>query len=64
MILLFKQRFKSHNLAMELYQSNIDRAWEGEYNPWIGLSFAMMAQLNPTRYAKAETIVSYGDEIR
>ena len=51
-------------LAMELHQSNIERAWEGEYNKWISQSFAMMAHLNPTRFAKAEIIVSYGDEIR
>ncbi len=62
--ILEEQALPFEELAMELYQSNIDRAWEGEYNPWIGKSFAMMAQLNPTRYAKAETIVSYGDEIR
>jgi len=51
-------------LAAELHQSNIERGWEGEYNQWIGKSFTMMAQLKPTRFAKAEVIVSYGDEIR
>lgn len=52
------------DLAVELHQSNIQRAWEGEYNQWIGRSFSMMGQLKPLRFAKAEKIVSYGDEIR
>ena len=52
------------DLAAELHQSNIQRAWEGEYNQWIGRSFSMMGQLKPLRFAKAEKIVSYGDEIR
>jgi hypothetical protein len=51
-------------LAIELHQANIDRAWEGSFNEWIDLSFAEMKQLNPARYNKTELIVSYGDEIR
>jgi tetratricopeptide (TPR) repeat protein len=51
-------------LAIELHQANIDRAWEGSFNEWIDRSFAEMKQLNPARYNKTELIVSYGDEIR
>ena len=51
-------------LSAQLYQANIDRAWSGEYNEWIGRSFEAMRVLNPTRFNKTELIVSYGDEIR
>lgn len=51
-------------LAMELHQANIDRAWDGKFNEWINRSFVEMRLLDPTRYNKTEIIVSYGDEIR
>lgn len=51
-------------LAIELHQANIDRAWEGSFNEWIDRSFVEMKLLSPTRYNKTELIVSYGDEIR
>ncbi len=59
-----EQALPLDELAMELHQSNIDRAWDGEFNQWIDQSFSMMRVLNPTRYAKAEIIVSYENEIR
>lgn len=59
-----EQAMPFDELAMELHQSNIERAWEGEFDNWIGESFARMRELNPRRYAKTEVIVSYGDEIR
>lgn len=59
-----EQAIPFDELAMELHQSNIDRAWEGEFDNWIDDSFARMRELNPRRYAKTEVIVSYGDEIR
>lgn len=51
------------DLAAELLQSNIDRAWRGDFNSWIDRSFATMRRLHPERFAKRELIVSYGDEI-
>jgi len=51
-------------LAIEVYQANIDRAWEGEFNDWIDKSFAAMRKLFPARYNKQEVAVSYGEEIR
>ncbi len=51
-------------LAVELHQTNIDRAWEGKFNEWIDKSFVEMKSLNPARFNKTEITVSYGDEIR
>lgn len=51
-------------LAIELHQANIDRAWEGSFNEWIDQSFTEMKLLNPARFNKTELIASYGDEIR
>lgn len=59
-----EQALPLEQLAMELYQANIDRAWTGEFNQWIDQSFAAMRAMNPRRFNKAELIVSYGDEIR
>jgi len=52
------------DLAIELHQANIDRAWNGKFNEWIDKSFSEMKKLNPERFNKNEVIVSYGDEIR
>jgi TolA-binding protein len=52
------------DLAIELHQANIDRAWQGQFNDWITKSFESMKTLQPARYQKVELEVSYGDEIR
>jgi tetratricopeptide (TPR) repeat protein len=50
-------------LAVDLHQANIDRAWGGKFNEWINNSFAEMRTLSPQRFNKVELIVSYGDGI-
>lgn len=52
------------DLAAELYQVNIDRAWDGKFNEWIDKSFVEIKKLLPERFNKNEMTVSYGDEIR
>lgn len=49
--------------AISVYQSNIDRAWDGEFNEWIDLSFTAMKRLYPERFAKEEMLSSYGEGI-
>ncbi|MFL0809372.1 MAG: tetratricopeptide repeat protein [Agarilytica sp.] len=51
-------------LAMDVYQANIDRAWEGGFNEWIGKSFDALKRLNPQRFNKEEVSASYGELIR
>lgn len=62
--ILDEQALPFDEMAMDLHYSNLERAWEGEFDSWIGQSFARMRQLNPRRFAKSELIVSYGNEIR
>lgn len=62
--ILAEQAQPFDEMAMELHQSNLEKAWDGEFDTWIDQSFTMMRELNPTRFSKAELIVSYGDEIR
>lgn len=50
-------------LARDLHQGNIDRAWDGKFNEWVSKSFVEMRALDPKRYNKVELIVSYGDGI-
>lgn len=51
-------------LAIDVYQANIDRAWEGAYDEWIEKSFVAIKRLNPARYNKEEVSVDYGEGIR
>ena len=51
-------------LAIQIHQTNIDRAWNGDFTPWIGQSFTAMRRLQPARYDKTEAWVTYGEGIR
>lgn len=62
--LIEEQALPFDELARELHQANIDRAWSGEFNQWIDQSFSSMRALDPERFDKTEQIVSYGDAIR
>lgn len=52
------------DLAVELYESNLELSWEGHFNTWINDSYAQMRELKPARFSKYEYDVRYGDEIR
>lgn len=49
------------NLAIELHQTNIERAWNGDFTDWITRSYERMRELDPKRYGKQELIVTYGE---
>lgn len=49
------------NLAIELHQTNIERAWNGDFTDWITRSYERMRDLDPQRYGKQEIIVTYGE---
>lgn len=51
-------------LAIDVYQANIDRAWEGSHDEWIEKSFTALRRLFPDRYNKEEVDASYGELIR
>ncbi|QQD22697.1 tetratricopeptide repeat protein [Oceanospirillaceae bacterium ASx5O] len=51
-------------LAVAVYSSNIEQAWQGHYNEWISNSYQQLAQLQPARFNKHEQQKRYGDEIR
>ncbi len=62
--ILEEQAIPLDELALELHQGNIERAWQGQYNLWIRKSFSVMKVLSPARFNKEEVEVRYGDEIR
>lgn len=59
--ILQKQAEPLKQLASELHQANIDRAWNNEYSDWIKQSFIEMKTLQPDRYNKTEKLVDYGE---
>jgi TolA-binding protein len=63
-LILEEQANPFEELAIELHQKNIQKAWDGIPDPWVDKSFAAMAMLSPARYGKQEIQVSYGDGIR
>ncbi|MGD8616265.1 MAG: tetratricopeptide repeat protein [Gammaproteobacteria bacterium] len=63
-LILEEQAIPFEDLAIEVHQSNINEAWNGNFNEWVEKSFAAMAKLSPVRFGKQEMQVSYGDGIR
>lgn len=63
-VLLEEQAIPFEDLAMEMHQTNIESAWSGKFNVWVGRSFASMAKLSPARFDKPEMTAAYGDGIR
>ncbi len=62
--ILAEQAEPFESLAIELHFSNLQRAWDGDFNQWVQKSFVAMKTLSPVRFGREELIVSYGDEIR
>jgi tetratricopeptide (TPR) repeat protein len=63
-LILEEQAIPFEDLAIEIHQNNIQQAWDGQFNKWIGQSFTAMARLSPARYDKQEIRTAYGDGIR
>lgn len=53
-ILLEEQAFPFEERAIEIYESNVRRAWKGLYDPWVQRSYEALAELLPARYGKRE----------
>ena len=62
--ILRQQADSFSNLALGIYQNNIELSWQGHFNEWISKSFDAMKRLSPERFGKVEEVARYGDEIR
>ena len=62
-MILEEQAIPFEDIALEIHQGNIERAWEGQYNEWVAASFDAMRKLNPIRFDKPELEVAYEQAI-
>ena len=53
-ILLEEQAYPFEEQAIEVYQRNTKRSWQGIYDAWVAQSFAALAELLPAQYDKQE----------
>jgi len=49
--------------AIEIHQANAERAWDNIYDEWIKQSLAALAELDPAKYNKYETVPEVFDVI-
>lgn len=42
--------------AIEIHQANAERAWDNIYDEWVKQSLAVLAELDPAKYNKYETV--------
>jgi hypothetical protein len=58
-VLLEEQAFPFEEKAIELHETNAQRAREGVYDEWVQRSFDVLAKLVPARYARTEISEEY-----
>ena len=62
-ILLEEQAFPFEEKAIEVFESNAQRSWQGVYDDWVKQSFDSLAKLLPARYMKEEEVVGFSNVI-
>lgn len=62
-ILLEEQAYPFEEQAIDLHETNIQRASNGVYDAWIAKSLQQLAELLPARYAKTERSVTHVEAI-
>ncbi len=62
-ILLEEQAYPFEEMAIDIYQTNTRRSWQGFYDAWVQRSFDALAELLPARYGKRENRVEVSREI-
>jgi len=55
-ILLEEQAYPFEDKAIEVFENNTQRSWQGVYDNWVKKSFEALAALMPGRYNKKEVI--------
>jgi hypothetical protein len=53
-LLLEEQAFPFEEKAIDIHETNANRAYEGVYDEWVQKSFNALKKLQPIRYAKNE----------
>jgi TolA-binding protein len=49
--------------AIEIHQANAERAWDNIYDQWVKESLAVLAEMEPAKYNKYETVPEVFDAI-
>jgi tetratricopeptide (TPR) repeat protein len=49
--------------AIEIHQANAERAWDNIYDEWVKQSLAVLAELEPAKYNRNETVPEVFDAI-
>jgi hypothetical protein len=62
-ILLEEQSYPFEEKAIEIHVTNVKRITDGVYDKWIKNSLAVLAKIQPVRYAKQEQSEAYVREI-
>tara|TARA_R110002110_G_scaffold415561_2_gene650909 strand:- start:119897 stop:123067 length:3171 start_codon:yes stop_codon:yes gene_type:complete len=55
-LLLEEQAFPFEEQAIAIHEANVQRSWQGVYDEGVKQSFAALADLMPSRYAKSEVL--------
>lgn len=63
-MLLEEQAYPFEERAIDIYEANAKRSWDGLFDQWIDQSFVALADLLPARYGKVENGLEFSREIR
>lgn len=62
-ILLEEQAYPFEEKAIEVYETNVRRSWDGIYDHWVEQSFDSLAEILPARFGKQEQTPEVSDGI-
>lgn len=62
-ILLEEQAYPFEEQAMDIYEINIQKVAQGQYDKWIERTFDVMAQMNPTEYQRNLKVTPYAEQM-
>lgn len=61
-ILLEEQAYSFEEQALEIYQINLDKVPDGEYDRWIAATYEVLAEMNPTEFERKSKAILHADE--
>lgn len=62
-LLLEEQAYPFEETAIDIFQRNTQRSWQGVYDQWVKKSFDALSKLVPARYRKMEKTVEVSRDI-
>jgi TolA-binding protein len=62
-ILLEEEAYSFEETAMEIFQINLAKVPDGEFDQWINLTYQVLAEMNPTEFKRQPKAIMHAEKI-